>query len=108
MSNAFGLPEHMGRSGSCISCLQGTDTALGFCGDLEWVAAGLMNLGLPSNEAIVLVEQTPFPQDAKGRNEAVFQVCASCVSETNLPAPGLIYLGAEVPTIFQRSSGDPS
>lgn len=101
MSNTFGLPAHLGQAGSCIVCLHGTDTALGFVGSIEWVCAGLMNLGVPDAEAVATVENSPIPVDGSGRFHAVYRVCSACVSETNLPAPSLIYNGGEITTITQ-------
>lgn len=98
MSNTFGLPDHMAQRGSCIACLNGTDTALGFRGDLEWAAAGLTALGVPEDQAVATVENTELPVDEAGRVEAVFQVCASCAAKAGMPV-GLVYGGAKIPTI---------
>lgn len=101
MSNAFGLPDHLGNRSSCIVCLTGTDTVLGFRGDINWVAGGLAALGVPVEQAIATVENTDIPVDQFGQMEAVFQVCAECSGKANMPKPALVYGGASIPTLEQ-------
>lgn len=105
MSNAFNLPDHLGKRGSCIACLTGTDTALGFRGDIDWVAGGLVALGVPTEQAIATVENSDIPVNLYGQFEAIFQVCTNCCTKSSLPAPVLIHSGVSVPTLEQPGGG---
>jgi hypothetical protein len=65
------------RKGTCILCYRPTKTALGLAGSLEWVAAGLVRLGVPQKEAIAFIKKF-------GNNNAenAFRVCSSCVKKS--------------------------
>ena len=41
--------------GSCAVCLTGTDTAVAFRGDAEWIIAGVHLLGISINEAALML-----------------------------------------------------
>jgi hypothetical protein len=43
--------------GTCVACLTPTDTALGFEGEAEFVIAGISVLGVPMDQAQVMVEE---------------------------------------------------
>lgn len=83
--------------GTCVICLQPTDTALGFRGGPEWLAAGLMTLGMTDREAIAVYEQGP------PRDEMPVRVCRACVRAcpADFPDPVPIIDGAELPCIGQ-------
>lgn len=106
MSNAFGLPDHLGHEGSCIVCLTGTDTGLGFRGCSDWVKGGLAVLGVPVDQATATIDSMDLPPDELGRAEATFRVCASCSAKAGMPDPVLLLAGASVLTLEQRG-GDP-
>ena len=62
--NKFALPEPMPApgidgtyDGSCVACLRGTDTGLAFTGEAEWIIAGMMMLGIPEDQATIMVER---------------------------------------------------
>ena len=62
-------------AGSCVSCLSGTDTALAFEGEIEWLAAVLINLGVPHDQAVATVRDPETPMeivDGSDRYQAVF------------------------------------
>lgn len=91
-------------NGPCVVCGQGTDTALGFQGDANWVAAGLVVLGVPTEEAMDAVEDYWGGPDAVPPGEFVqaVQVCAECVAKcpADFPAPGVLMHGVQtVPVI---------
>ena len=92
--------------GSCVVCLRGTDTALAFQGEAEWMIAGVSALGVPLKQAGVMVShffgclpgRVPDGDDLT----IVVQVCSSCVAKAKpgFPVPGLV-VGGRVPTIGQ-------
>jgi hypothetical protein len=78
--------------------MRGTDTALAFDGEREWQAAGLVALGIPTNEAINMIEQ--FSTNPR----LIVRVCASCVAKSEAfksIAPALIFTGGNLPSIRQ-------
>lgn len=88
---------------ACIVCLNGTDTGLAFTGEAEWVIAGLARLGVPVDQASVIVS------DATGDRPGIvpaasftlaFQVCDNCAQRRGLKV-GLVALG--VPNYGARS-----
>ena len=97
--------------GSCVACLQGTDTALAFTGEAEWLVAGLVMLGIPEDAASLMVEAFFKEQGAKpgmvldGEWVMPVQVCAECVAKSAapFPAPGIPSFG--VPEIRQPPDG---
>lgn len=95
----------LGQSGSCVICGCGTDSGLAFAGDLEWLAGGLVAMGVPTQEAIAMIERFPenIGQLDDGDLSATFRVCAPCVAaaQPDFPAPVLLVQGAEVPCIRQ-------
>ena len=88
-------------SGTCVVCLQPTDTALGFRGTAEWLAARLVVLGLPNEQAIAMV------QNVEG-DEMMVRVCAACVERcpASFPPPALVLPGRAILTIEQPSPED--
>lgn len=85
-------------AGSCAVCLLGTDTALAFTGALEWKIAGLICMGIPDDEATIMVERWGNDDDP-----CVVKVCAECVGKAAapFPAPALCIPGYPVPNIQQ-------
>lgn len=92
-------------AGTCIACLKPTDTALAFRGEPEWHAAGLVQLGLPMNEAIATAERTlramAVGSDGAGRYDAVYRVCGDCAAKADppFPTPALAYPGMPIPVV---------
>ena len=80
-------------NGSCIVCFHGTDTALAFEGEAEWVIAGLVTLGIPTEfEAGVMMSHffdVPPGTVPDGIVTLGVQVCADCVERcpANFPKP---------------------
>jgi len=89
---------------SCVACLQGTDSGLSFVGEAEWIAAGLVKLGIPTTEAIILVEDGlgSDPAMVAGRLGLSFRVCQSCAEKAGFSV-GLIASG-KVPAYGQREA----
>ncbi len=93
--------------GSCVVCLRGTDTALSFTGEAEWLVAGLQGLGIPDDQALVMTEEFFAEKGADpgmvldGDHTMPVRVCAECVAEAKppFPAPGLPAFG--VPNVRQ-------
>ena len=68
---------------SCVGCFHGTDTALGFRGEAEWVIAGLMRF-MPQSHAEALVSMSTGCDPGKvpaGEITLVFRVCKDCASK---------------------------
>jgi hypothetical protein len=96
-----GPPERF--DGSCIVCLEGTDTALGFRGPQEFAAAGLQVLGVPSDQAGATIEllQREEPRDPDW-SEWAFRVCVRCWKKAGIPGipePVLAVVGADISTV---------
>lgn len=87
-------------AGSCIACMQPTDTGLSVTGEPEWHAAFLLNIGIPRNEAIAIVERWPAPDESDDRLR-VYRVCAACAAKGRFPKPQLAIDGGNVPNIGQ-------
>jgi hypothetical protein len=91
---------------SCAICRKGTDTALVFRGEAEWLVAGLLNLGLSAETARISVSEyfgSPPGQVPDGIHTVVMRVCLACVerSKAPFPAPVLAVPGAAVPLVTQ-------
>jgi hypothetical protein len=91
---------------SCIVCLRGTDTALAFKGDAEWIITGLIMLGVPEDEALATISYVygcPYGIVPDGTIRETFRVCGECVAgaKPNFPAPVLAIPGATVPCVGQ-------
>ncbi len=86
----------------CTVCFTGSDSAIAFKGSLEYCAAGLVALGIPTNEAIATVQTFPPPFDDEGTATLIVRVCERCCAEHGLAKPGLAYIGAKIPTYCQN------
>jgi hypothetical protein len=70
---------------SCLVCLQGTDAALDFRGDAEWMVAGLTVLGIGYDEVASMISRAHgcdvglVPKDLL---TMTFRVCESCVTKS--------------------------
>jgi hypothetical protein len=85
---------------SCVVCLRGTDTGLVFAGEAEWAAAGLVNLGVPADQAVAILSHGTGSEPGKvpdGDITVMFRVCQACASKAQLPV-GLVTSG-NLPTI---------
>jgi hypothetical protein len=101
-------PTWRDREGSCIVCLTETDTALGFAGEPEWLVASLVQVGVPDDQAVVIVNRRDlaarhpesFPEHGMGM---VVQVCANCVERSGqpLPRPTVLFPAMDVPFVTQ-------
>jgi len=84
-------------TGSCVVCLRGTGTGLVFLGEPEWLAAGLVRLGLPMDDAVATTE-VAMSDRPDGWEEWAVRVCSDCAG----PLPvGVISLGT-LPAIRPR------
>lgn len=90
-------------NGACIVCYGPTDTAVAFEGDREWLAAGLVAMGVPLRDAELTVAVFGPAVDSEGRATATFRVCRSCVSASGLSwvVPALTMPGQPVPVVRQ-------
>lgn len=86
----FKLPKP-GISGdyrdSCVACFQGTDTGLAFVGPAEWAAAGLQVLGVPEDQAdLLLLELTGCPPGMVPRGSITvgIRVCKACAASAGM------------------------
>jgi len=82
---------------SCIVCRTGTDSGVGFRGPAEWALAGIRTLGVPKDEAAVVLvnalndglpdESTHFAPGKVpiGEFTAEVRVCGSCVESSGAP-----------------------
>jgi hypothetical protein len=94
--------------GACVVCRRGTDTALGFEGDAEWVLVGLGALGMPEERAVLLVgaqygcDPGMVPD---GTVSFPVRICAECASSgpPSFPAPAVVVTGGPLPFITQPS-----
>ena len=96
--------------GSCVVCLQGTDTGIAFVGPAEWAVAGLMTLGIPEDQAFDTIsfgtgcDRGMIPE---GEQTIPVRVCQSCVDKCGVRFPlGLIATG--IPAISPRSDSEAS
>lgn len=95
--------------GSCLVCLQGTDTGLAFSGHAEWLIAGVEMLGVPKDQSVATVEGFFAEKGAQpgmvldGEYTMFVRVCAACVERApaNFPSPGVAAFG--LPNIKQLS-----
>lgn len=95
-------------SGSCIICLQGTDTGVGFRGEAEWIAAAIVRLGV--NDAKIAGAMVSLATGCKpgevpdGITTGAVTICEDCFEQSIFGGrdvkPGVIRLG--VPVIEQR------
>lgn len=87
---------------TCVSCLRGTDTALGIEGEPEWHAAFLVATGIPSGQAIALAEygMKEIGLDVRDQFTSMYRVCSKCV-RLNMPRPGLCIEGEPIPLLRQ-------
>jgi hypothetical protein len=87
--------------------MRGTDTALGFRGEAEWIIAGLKMLGIESEEEAYATFRRATDSEPgmvpDGILEVINRVCTSCVeqAEPNFPAPALLIAGADIPCVEQ-------
>lgn len=91
---------------SCCVCLRGTDTALAFKGEGEWLIAGIHSLGVPMDDAIPMVSNAlgaPPGEVPDGMVEIGVRVCSACAAKAPawFPAPVVLMRGAPIPTIVQ-------
>jgi len=108
--NLLALGLHGISEGTCVGCMKATDTALRFRGSPEWLIAGLTALAVPCDVAITMVAHDPgITRRPDGRYDLSVQVCAACVREsgTSFPAPAVVVIGAELPTIAQAPGLQP-
>ncbi len=96
---------------SCCVCLRGTDTALAFQGEAEWLVAGLMQFGIPVREAEATVSiyfGYAVGEVPDGILTMPVRVCSACVSKAkpNFPAPVVVMQDAQIPVIGQPFKHD--
>jgi len=92
-------------SGSCVSCMRGTDTAISFAGSAEWIMAGLTVLGVPEKEAIDMTVNmfgcSPGMVPVGDNLSAIVRVCRPCARKArgDFPKPVVYCEGAEIPIV---------
>lgn len=72
---------------TCVICLTGTDTGLALSGEAEWVAAALNVMGMPMNEAAVLLSNETGCDPGcvpLGNITLTFRVCRACATKAGL------------------------
>jgi hypothetical protein len=87
---------------TCIVCLRATDTAMAFRGEAEFLAAGLICLGVPHDDAMRIASQASG--DNADNLTMRIQVCALCVakSKPSFPAPRVHMKGSNIPLVAQK------
>jgi len=69
--------------GACVVCLRGTDTGLAFSGEAEWAIAGLMGMGIPQDEASLMVSNSTGCDPGMvplGEVTVCVRVCQQCAN----------------------------
>lgn len=96
--------------GTCLVCFQGTDTGVAFRGSAEWLIAGLVTLGIPSDEATTMVcsffgcKRGMVPM---GRVDLSVRVCDRCATKAKANIKvGLIAFGIPVLAEPDANVGD--
>lgn len=89
--------------GSCIACLNGTDTGLVCDGDAEFAVAVLTCLGLPYDQAIAALGWTGQCPD--GRVQVPVRVCAACAGRVGKGLPTGLVTG-ELPVVAAAGAGE--
>lgn len=78
---------------SCVVCLRGTDTAIGFGpAEAEWALAGLQLLGVPEDQAEAIVSAFTGCDPGTVSSEDVtisVRVCRSCMAASDLADSGM-------------------
>jgi hypothetical protein len=64
--------------GTCIACYTPTDTALALEGEPEWIAAVLVVMGVPNDQAVATIERAPNPA------KVTLRVCADCANKAEM------------------------
>jgi hypothetical protein len=88
--------------GTCIVCLEPTDTGLAVRGEPEAAMAVLMVLGVPGDQAAAVLPQALGCAPGMvpdGEVTVPFRVCARCAARLPGARVGLILAGAELPTV---------
>lgn len=93
---------------TCIVCLRATATGMAFRGEAEFLAAGLIVLGVPQSDATKIVSNIAFkvPDDDPDTLTMTIVVCARCVakSKPNFPVPRSMKPSREntIPLVAQK------
>jgi hypothetical protein len=69
---------------TCVVCMKGTDTCVSLSGEAEWVVAALHVMGMPMDDAAVLISHVTGCDPGMappGQIMRVFRVCRSCAAE---------------------------
>ena len=82
---------------SCSVCLRGTDTALAFAGSPDWVVAGMIVLGIPSDEATAMLSGTPGEVPNVASMKRAIRVCEECAARAGMSV-GPLMAGGSLPT----------
>lgn len=70
---------------SCVVCMRGTDSGLAFRGVAEWATAGLMVLGVPDDQAAIIISTATGSDPGKvpaGEITVPVRVCQDCVKDS--------------------------
>ena len=94
--NPFTVPPGLDGTyrGTCVICGRGTDTAIAFRGEAEWVIAGGIKLGLPEPQASRMLELATGCDPGNvpvGVITVPYRICAECAAKASphAPKPGL-------------------
>ncbi len=85
---------------TCVVCLRPTDTGIGLRGEAEWMAAALIVLGLPSDEAGAMISEatgSPPGRVPVGQIDCVIRLCGDCASKSTKPFPTPVLIGTGLP-----------
>lgn len=93
--------------GSCVACLQGTDSGVALVGEAEWLVAAIAfitkdPIEVAQKSVEVLMGWSPG-MVASGECSMTIRVCEPCASKVGLPKPVLLIPGQEVPTMWHPS-----
>jgi hypothetical protein len=91
-------PGAYGYAGSCVSCMEGTDTGLVLDGDAEWIIGVMGVIGISIDQALATLRWTDDSVPA-GRVQVPVRVCAGCAGPRL--KVGLITRGGALPGVSQ-------
>jgi len=88
---------------TCAVCGRRTEMGIAFQGEAEWVIAGMVQLGIPGDQAAVMVTDITRCDPGKvpvGRFTLPMRTCATCAARI----PGLVPMpldGGQLPCVTQ-------
>jgi hypothetical protein len=70
--------------GACVACLRGTDAGIGLAGTARFVAAAIRILGVPIEDARLIVVMETGNDDLDEQVTRIVQLCAACARKSGL------------------------